>query len=164
MNHYSIAQRTPALNTLFAGAACAITLALTAGPALADTTTLERVEVRGQIVEAPVRYDVHAQCDRIDDQLAAALDSAWARQSLPSDVNVQFVLQNGQVEAVKAQGRYGVLARQVASAVRHLDCGTQASADAQIYRFTVGFTDTAGSASTAQAARHVGVRVARSND
>ncbi|WP_422012388.1 hypothetical protein [Roseateles sp.] len=32
---YSIAQRTPALNSLFAGLACAIALALTAGPAMA---------------------------------------------------------------------------------------------------------------------------------
>jgi hypothetical protein len=32
---YSIAQRTPTINSLFAGLACAITLTLTAGPAMA---------------------------------------------------------------------------------------------------------------------------------
>lgn len=37
---YSIAQRTPALNTLFAGLACAIALALSAGPALAQSTEM----------------------------------------------------------------------------------------------------------------------------
>ena len=39
---YSIAQRTPLLNSLFAGVACAISLTLTAGPALAAPGDLER--------------------------------------------------------------------------------------------------------------------------
>lgn len=59
---YSIAQRTPLLNSLFAGVACAATLALTAGPALAAPGDIDRVEISGRVFEAPMRYDVRASC------------------------------------------------------------------------------------------------------
>ena len=138
---YSIAQRTPALNVLFAGAACAITLALAAGPAMADTTAMERVNVRGRVVEAPVRYDVHASCAGIDDQIREDLSLVAARTRATGEVHVQFVVEGGRVEGVQARGHDGVLNRNVRDAVRRLSCSSQSMAGAQIYRFTVAFVD-----------------------
>ena len=79
-SRYSIAQRTPLLNTLFAGIACAATLALTAGPAMAAPGDLDRVEISGRVVEAPLRYDVRASCQSAEAQLQANLGKTWARE------------------------------------------------------------------------------------
>ena len=161
---YSLAQRTLSLNSLFAGAACAIALTLTAGPALAQSSDMGRVEIRGRVVEAPVRYDVHASCQGIEDQLQTALDKTWGRERRYGDVKVQLVMENGQVSAVQARGLSVTIARDVRAAVNRLDCGPQAAADTQIYRFNVAFVDPYAKASrnsqTASAER-VGIRVAQ---
>lgn len=159
---YSIAQRTPALNTLFAGLACAIALALTAGPALAQSTEMERVEVRGHVVEAPVRYDVHASCVDIEDQLRRPLAQTWFRGEGYGEVKVQLVMENGEVSAVQAHGISMAVAKDVRNAVRHLHCGPQAVADAQVYRFSVDFVDpnAPGSDTLATGTQRVGIRIA----
>ena len=160
---YSIAQRTPALNTLFAGLACAIALALSAGPALAQSTEMERVEVRGHVVEAPVRYDVHASCTDIEDQLLRPLAQTWFRGDGYGEVKVRLVMENGEVSAVQAHGISMETARDVRHAVRRLRCGPQAVAGAQVYRFSVDFVDPKAPDGDAQTAdtRRVGIRVSQ---
>ena len=160
---YSIAPRTPVLNGLFAGLACAVALTLTAGPALAQSTEMERVEVRGHVVEAPVRYDVHASCTDIEDQLQKPLAKAWYRGDGYGEVNVQLVMENGEVSAVQAHGISYAVAQDVRHAVRHLHCGPQAVAAAQVYRFSVDFVDPdarEGDMQTA-ATRRTGIRVSQ---
>lgn len=139
---YSIAQRTPLLNSLFAGLACAITLVLAAGPAMAAPGDLERVEVSGRVVEAPVRYDLRAGCKAIDAQLQDALQTTWERERREGQVKVQIVVDGGDITAVNASGISNAVERSVRRAVNSLDCGQQvASSGPQIYRFRVDFID-----------------------
>ena len=158
---YSIAQRTFSLNSLFAGAACAIALTLTAGPALAQSSDMGRVEVHGRVVEAPIRYDVRASCSDIEGQLQSALESTWMREGRYGEVKVQFVMENGEVGAVQAKGISNAVARQVRHAVNRLQCGPQAATSTQIYSFSVDFVDPhalSGGMQTANA--KPGVRIA----
>lgn len=169
---YSIAQRPPLLNGLFAGVACALTLAVTAGPALAQPSQeLTRVQVQGRMVEAPVRYDVRASCAGIERQLQDALQTTWQRERQVGRVNVELVMQGNEIGNVSARGISGSVARSVRSAVRELDCGTQTVADARVYRFRVDFIDplamsTSGSRGNdaAMASAQPAVRVAMAND
>lgn len=138
---YSLSQRTSTQNTVFAALACAITLTLTAGPALAQSPSLDRVEVSGRIVEAPARYDVVKQCRNIGPQLEQALQTTWARQRATGSVRVQLLMEEGQITAVKARGISFPVSRAVRNAVQELDCGPQQVAGAQIYRFAVDFVD-----------------------
>lgn len=139
---YSLSQRTPSQNAVFAALACAITLTLTTGPALAQSAALERVEVSGRIVEAPARYDVVAQCRNIGAQLEQALQTTWAKQRATGNVRVQLLMEEGQITAVKTRGLSYPVARAVRNAVQELDCGPQKLAGSQIYRFAVAFVDT----------------------
>lgn len=138
---YSIAQRTPLLNSLFAGLACAATLTLTAGPALAAPSELARVEVQGRVVEAPVRYDVSTACAGLERQLQDALQTTWLRERQAGVVRVQFVMQDGEIESVRARGLALSVERSVRQAVSALDCSAQRSAEARVYRFNVEFMD-----------------------
>lgn len=141
---YSIAQRTPALNGLFAGLACAVALTLTAGPALAQPGDLERVEISGKVFEAPTRYDVIESCSGIEQQLQEALEPAWLRNKMVADrVQVQFVMDGGEIAAVKAVGMTYPMARAVRQAVSRLHCG-HSQTTAGIYRFRVDFIDPYG--------------------
>jgi hypothetical protein len=133
---------TFSLNRLLAGAAGAIALTLAAGPALAaQPTDMGRVEIRGKVLQAPVRYDVRANCHDIDDQLQSALQRTWERESRYGHVNVQFVMENGNVSGVQANGISHRVARDVRVAVNRLYCGPQVTASARIYRFDVAFVD-----------------------
>lgn len=151
------------LNRLLAVLAGATVLTLSAGPALAQAEDLERVEVRGRVIEAPARYDVHQACDDLDGQLQSALDKTWFREGRYGEVKVQFVMENGQVGAVQAKGISSAVARDVRSAVNRLHCGPQTLASAQIYRFSVDFVDPQALAGDTQTAsgKRVGVRVAQ---
>lgn len=158
---YSIARRTFSLNSLFAGAACAIALALTAGPALAQSSDMGRVEISGRVVEAPIRYDVLANCNDIEGQLQGALDNTWVHQRRYGEVKVQFAIENGVVGGVQASGISSAVARDVRHAVNRLHCGPQATASAQIYSFSVDFVDpNARPGDTQMANTQRGVRVA----
>lgn len=159
-NHYSIARRSPALNGLLAGLACAISLTLTAGPAFAEPADLERVEVSGRVIEAPARYDVHAACSDLDGQLQSALGRIWQDEARYGEVKVQFVMENGEVAAVQANGISQKIARGVRHAVNKLDCGPRTVAAAQIYRFSVDFIDPRLSDAQMAGAKPAGVRVA----
>ena len=166
---YSIAQRTPLLNRLFAGVACTLTLAVTAGPALAQhSQELARVQVQGRMVEAPVRYDVRASCAGIESQLQDSLQPTWQRERQVGRVNVELVMQGSQIGNVSARGISGSVARSVRSAVRELDCGPQTVADARVYRFRVDFIDPSAMSSrspdAAMASAQPVVRVALAND
>lgn len=138
---YSLAQRTPLLNGVFAALACAATLTLTAGPAMAAPGELARVEVQGRVVEAPVRYDVSTSCAGIERQLQDALQTTWLRERQAGIVRVQFLMQDGEIESVRARGVATSVERSVRQAVNALNCGAQASAEARIYRFNVEFVD-----------------------
>ncbi|KQV86492.1 MULTISPECIES: hypothetical protein [unclassified Roseateles] len=140
-NRYSIAQRTPLLNSLFAGVACAVALTLTAGPALAAPGDLERVEVSGRVVEAPVRYDIHDACASLDRQLQDALQTTWENERRVGQVKVQIVIDGGEVTAVRTDGISNRIERTVRNAANMLECGPQKTAGAQIYRFRVDFID-----------------------
>lgn len=138
---YSLAQRTPTQNGLFAALACAITLALTAGPALAEQPVLERVEISGRVIEAAPRLDVRATCRGIDEQLAQALQTTWVRERQAGDVRVNMLMDGDAISGVQARGISPSVARAVRNAVQGLDCGPQAATGAQLYRFTVAFID-----------------------
>lgn len=157
---YSLSRRSPALNGLFAGLACAITLALTAGPAFAEPADLERVEVSGRVIEAPARYDVHSACADLDGQLQSALGRIWEDEARYGEVKVQFVMENGEVAAVQAKGISQKIARSVRNAMNKLDCGPRTVAAAQIYRFSVDFIDPNRSSTQMAGAKPAGVRVA----
>lgn len=162
---YSIAQRTPLLNTLFAGLACAITLTLAAGPAMAAPGGLERVEISGRVVEAPVRYDVRAGCNDIDTQLQDALQTTWERERRVGQVKVQLVMDGGDVTAVSASGISNVVERSVRRAVNSLACGQHvATAGPQIYRFRVDFIDPDALNAQMAGAPRAGYRLALLND
>jgi len=120
--------------TLFAALAA---LTLAAGPALAQD--LERVEVRGRVVEAAPRYDVKASCADIEDRLQTMLARTWEEERRYGEVKVQMVLENGQIGAVQAKGISNTVARKVGNAVHRLDCNNQAAAGPQVYRFSVDF-------------------------
>lgn len=136
---YSLGRRTPALNSLFAGLACAITLALTAGPAFAQSA-LDRVEINGRVFEAPTRYDVLESCNQADEQLQQTLLSTWFRERLYGTVDVQFVVTDGEVQAAMARGVSFNTALNVRRAVRQLQC-TGAQPGTSIYRMQVVFVD-----------------------
>lgn len=166
---FSIGHRSPSLNGLFAGLACAITLTLTAGPALAGPAhELARVEVQGRMVEAPVRYDVRAGCAGIEAQLQESLQLAWMRATRFGAVKVQLVMQDNEVADVSAKGISNEVAREVRRAVNRLDCGnsaTTAAAGAQVYRFSVDFIDPSSRpADLRTAGGQPGVRVALARD
>jgi len=137
---YSIAQRTSPLNGLFAGLACAAALALTAGPALAQPGDLDRVEISGRVVEAPMRYDVRASCTGAETQLQDDLQVAWMREQRYGTVNVQFVLDSGEITGVKARGISAPVARAVRHAVNKMSC-TNAGAGTYIYKMQVVFVN-----------------------
>ena len=139
---YSLSQRTAAHNSLFAALACAITLTLTTGPALAQDSSLQRVEISGRVVDAPARLDVHKHCRNIDQQLENALGGTWQRYRHEGRVNVNLLMERGEITAVEAKGRSALISRAVRNAVQHLDCGPQQIADAQLFRFAVDFVDT----------------------
>jgi hypothetical protein len=159
---YSIAQRTPSLNSLFAGLACAISLTLTVGPALAQTEEMGRVEISGRVVEAPIRYDVQANCKDIADQLQSALSLTWLREARYGEVQVQFAMENGEVNGVEAKGISNKVAGQVRNAVNRLDCGPQSASGTQIYSFSVDFIDPEARANDSQYAnaKRTGTRIA----
>lgn len=140
---FSIGHRNPSLNGLFASLACAITLTLTVGPALAGTPhELARVEVQGRMIDAPVRYDVRAGCAGIEAQLQESLQLAWMRATRFGAVNVQLVMQDHEIADVHAKGISNEVAREVRRAVSRLDCGGgTTTAGAQVYRFSVDFID-----------------------
>jgi hypothetical protein len=159
-NRYSLAQRTPMLNSLFAGLACAVTLTLTAGPAFAASSELERVNVQGRMVEAPVRYDVTSACTGIERQLQGALTTTWQHTDRRGLVAVQFVMNGDSIDSVSATGLSNGVERSVRKAVRALECGAQTTASAQVYRFQIQFTDDDDVGSTATAGAQPAVRVA----
>jgi hypothetical protein len=123
--------------SLFAGLAA---LALAAVPAFAQATELERVEINGRVVEATPRYDVHAACIDLDEQLGQALHRTWLQEARYGEVKVQFIVQNGRVEAADAKGISAAIARKVRSAMYRVDCARQ-TAGAQVYRFSVDFVN-----------------------
>ena len=117
------------------------TLTLAAAPAFAQSNDMERVEIRGRVVEATPRYDVHAACENMQEQLRTALARTWFEESRYGEVKVQLVLENGRVGSVKTQGVSNTVARKVRAAVHHLKCARQTTAGAEIYRFSVDFID-----------------------
>lgn len=119
--------RTPLILGLLAGMACGIALSVT-GPSAADPAQVGRL-------------DLHASCPQLVDQLEAALDPIWARERLFGDVRVQLVIENGRVDAVQTQGRFGLLNSAVRAAVKGLSCGPQAPSGKQIFSFNVSFID-----------------------
>jgi len=135
------------------------TLTLAAAPAFAQSDAMERVEIRGRVVEATPRHDVHAACASMDEQLQTALARTWAEENHYGEVKVQLVLENGRVGTVKTQGVSNTVARKVRAAVHGLECVRQDTAGAEIYRFSVDFIDPNAPASgdTRTAAR--GVRI-----
>jgi hypothetical protein len=146
--------------SLLVAVSAAATLTLAATPAAADSNTLERIEIRGRIVEAAPRYDVHAACAGLQEQLLHALGRTWFDEGRYGEVKVQMVLENGRVDTVKATGISGKVARKVRAAVHRLECTRQDTADAEIYRFSVDFIDPDAPASSAtRLARTRGVRV-----
>jgi hypothetical protein len=138
---YSIARRTFKHNGLFAGAACAMALALTAGPAFAQSS-LDRVEVSGRVIEAPVRYDVRESCLQADAHLQKRLLPTFFREREYGNVDVRFVVTNGEVQAVQAHGMSFKVSHDVRRAVKQLEC-TNAQAGTSIYHLRVAFTDPA---------------------
>lgn len=161
---YSIAQRTPAMNTLFAGLACAISLAVTAGPALAQNPEMDRVEVQGRMIDAPVRYDVRAACHGIQTQLEDALQLVWLREARYGEVKVQLVMQGSEIADVSAKGISNSVAREVRRAVNRLDCGDKPLADAQIYRFSVDFIEPAAPGRSHSEGARPAIRLAYARD
>ncbi|PTT75637.1 hypothetical protein DBR42_28490 [Pelomonas sp. HMWF004] len=139
---FSVAGRTPLQTSLLAGMACALSLALTAGPAMAETTPgMARVEVQGRMVEAPVRYDVHAACAGLAKQLQNALQTTWVRERRAEQIHVQLVMNDGAIGTVSTRSFSPSISRSVRKAVAALDCGTQAATGTQVYRFRVDFID-----------------------
>jgi|GEM_PF-3459029 len=161
---YSIAQRTPLLNSLFAGFACAVALTLAVGPAMASTSGLERVEINGRLVDAPMRYDAHANCEALDRQLQEALQSTWERERRTGQVKVRVVMDGGEITDVQADGMSNTAQRAVRRAVSRLNCGSQAAAGTQVYRFDVDFSDPGNRRARAAGFTRSGYRIALLSD
>lgn len=133
-------------------------LTLAAGPALAQTGGMERVEVRGgRVLETVPRHDVHSACSAIEEELQTALARTYVDEGRYGEVKVQFVLENGRISTVQARGVSNTVSRQVRAAMHKVDCTSRATADAQVYRFTVDFVDPQASADARMAARSIRV-------
>lgn len=159
---YSIAQRTATHNGLFAGLACALALALTAGPALAQTT-LDRVVVNGKVFEGTARFDVRQSCANVDAVLQEQLANTWFRDPTPSELDVTFAVQDGQVKAVRASGGPMQTNREVRRAVRLLECSRDASGTS-IYRMQLAFVspeDATAPAASAQGPARIVITASR---
>lgn len=118
------------------------TLTLAAGPALAQPEGLERVEVRGgKVMEMTARHDVRTACADIEGELLRALARPWQDEGLYGEVQVRFVLENGEISTVNAKGISGAMAHKVRLAMRNVDCSANASQQAQLYRFSIDFVD-----------------------
>jgi len=126
--------RLPLTLGLLAGMACGIALSVTR-PSAADPTQV------GRVIEAPVRYDLHASCPHFADQLEAELDHVWARERVFGDVQVRLVIERGRVQAVQTSGRFSLLNHAVRTAAQRLSCGPQAPAGPQTFSFNVSFID-----------------------
>ncbi len=140
---------------LLAGAAL---LTLAAGPALAQNSGMERVEVRGgRVLETVPRHDVRMACSALEEELQTALARTWVDEGKYGEVKVQFVLENGRVSTVQARGVSSTIARQVRAAMHKVDCTSSTTADAQVYRFTVDFVDPQATGDARMAARSIRV-------
>lgn len=128
--------------------ACAAALVLAAGAASAQTADMGRVEIRGRVIEAPLRYDVHAQCAGLEDQLDRPLQVAWFKAQRYGSVQVQFLMEDGEVKAAGTKGLTVETQAAVRQAVRRLNCGPQTLAGAQLYRFRIDFVDPDARATT----------------
>lgn len=126
--------------SLFAASALA-TLTLAAAPAFAESDALERIEIRGRVVEAAPRYDVQAACAGMQEQLQTVLARTWLDHGRYGEVKVQLVLEHGRVGTVQAKGVSNAVARKVRAAVNQLECSRQDSAAVEVYRFSVDFID-----------------------
>ncbi len=115
-------------------------LAAAAAPLLAQADALERVEIRGRVVEATPRHNVRAACQNIDRQLQRTLARTLDEEHLYGEVKVKMVILNGDIATVEARGLSYETARDVRKAVRRLDCAPGDSG-AQLYRFSVEFVD-----------------------
>lgn len=129
--------RTAFNRSLFAALAA---LTITTVPAFAQAAELERVEINGRVVEATPRYDVHAACADLDEQLGKVLYRTWLEEARYGEVKVQFIVQNGRVAAAEAKGISATVAHKVRAAMRRVDCSQQA-AGTQVYRFSVDFVN-----------------------
>ncbi len=139
---FSLSPRSLVLNGTFAAAACAIALTLTAGPALAETTGLARVEVAGKTSTDAPRHDVRATCAGIDEQLQQSLQGVWQAQGKAGEMEVSFVLKGSDITGVSTHG----MSRSHRAAVQHVVLGlhcsdTQANQQAQRFSFQVAFSD-----------------------
>lgn len=141
-NTFSIGQRSFKHNSLFALAAAAISLTLTAAPAFAQAPEqgMERVEVRGRVVEAPARFDVSASCDVAADRVQDELHKAWWHANQYGEMNVQFVVDGGEVIGVRTRGMSMDTMQAVRKAVRRMEC-PNAGSGTHIYRMQVVFVD-----------------------
>ncbi len=139
---FSIGQRSLTHNGLFALAAAAISLTLTAAPAFAQGPTegLDRVEVSGRVVEAPARFDVASSCDLTAASVQNELHRTWWRAHQYGDVNVQFVVADGEVIGVRTRGMSMAAKQGVRKALSHMAC-PNAGAGTHIYRMQVAFVD-----------------------
>lgn len=121
--------------------ACSAALVLAAGAAAAQTADMGRVEIHGRVIDAPVRYDVHAQCANLESQLERPLSVAWFNEQRYGSVLVQFLMEGGEIKATQAQGLSWGTQLAVRRAVNRLNCGPQRVASAQLYRFRIDFVD-----------------------
>lgn len=130
------------------------TLGLACVPALAaDPAQLGRVEVAGPTLGVPDRLDVHASCAGIEDQLDRPLTRAWAKEQLPAEINVSFVLRGNEVSQVRAQGGTFAYRDSIKRAVRHLHCADpHANGSGQTFVFQIAFVDEPSNAATQTAA------------
>ena len=146
--------------SLFAASSALATLTLAAAPAFAQSEAMERVEIRGRVVEATPRYDVHAACADLRNELQTALARTWADEGRYGEVKVQLLLENDGVSTVQAKGISSAVARKVRAAVHRLECARQTTAGAEIYRFSVDFIDpNAPASSETRTAGTRGVRI-----
>jgi hypothetical protein len=107
-----------------------------------DTTQLRRVEVNGQTLMAPERYDVRASCAALEDELVMPLEVALMRERVGDELRVSFVLSNGQISDVRARGTSHVYETAVKRAVTKMHCmDAQAATSPQVYAFKVAFID-----------------------
>lgn len=133
------ASTAAALRRLATGLTGAATLMMAAGAAQANVPTLERVAVNGRIVEAPTRFDMRASCHALDAQLQEALQLTWERERPNGAVDVRVVMDGSEIADVHTAGLTQPVRRAVRQAVSRLECGPQAQAGAQVYRFSVDF-------------------------
>lgn len=122
------------------GLICALPVtAALAQQAQAPSADLQRVEVSGQSLPAPMRFDVSHVCPGVAQALQDKLALTAYREDVTALVRVNFRLTGSKIEEVESGSGPQAYRRAARRAVKSLDCVETASSAPQNFTFLISF-------------------------